>query len=267
MSKILPEILEVLSELEFPEPRHARLPARLGRLDRGLYVKLDKVLRALGGSWVSGIGVHVFDGPEDASTRVERALTSGEVTTDCDLGNFLTPARLAVELVALADVRVGHRALEPSAGTGRLIDALLAVGAVVTAVERHSARREALAQRIPAERRRGRDLSVSNSEDFLCFGGIPAYDRVIMNPPFCRSGAGDHLDHVRRAHDLLLPGGILVSVLPSSLTFRRDRRYAEFRSWMADAGPGSVLRELPAGTFRESGTDVRTVVISTRKAS
>jgi len=36
---------------------------------------------------------------------------------------------------------------------------------------------------------------------------------------------------------------------------------------MADAGPGSVLRELPAGTFRESGTDVRTVVISTRKAS
>lgn len=266
MSKIPPEVLEVLSELEFPGPRHARLPARLGRLDRGLYVKVDQVLRALGGSWVSWSGVHAFDGAEDASARVERALTSGEVTTDRDLGNFVTPARIAAELVALAGVRAGHRVLEPPAGTGRLVDALLAVGAVVTAVERHGERRAALSRRVSAEQRRGRVLSVSDAEDFLCFGDAPAYDRAVMNPPFCRSGAGDHLDHVRRAHDLLLPGGVLVSVLPSSLTFRRDRRYVEFRSWMADAGPGSVLRELPAGTFRESGTDVRTVVISTRKA-
>lgn len=261
MSKVAADVLEILSELEFPAPRHARLPARLGRLDRSLYTKVDKVLRSLGGAWKSKLGVHVFGEGEDASALVDRVLTSGEVTTDRDLGNFATPARLASELVGLAGVRPGHRVLEPSAGTGRLVDALLAVGAQVTAVERQLARRYALLNRVVRDGEQR--LSVATVDDFMLFEDPTPFDRVVMNPPFTRSGAGDHLDHVRRAHRMLAPGGTLVSVLPQSVSFRRDRRYAEFRDWLLSVG-GSELRELPAGTFRESGTDVRAVVVSAR---
>jgi len=50
---------------------------------------------------------------------------------------FPTPPELADRMVALADIRPGQRVLEPSAGTGRIIDAIrrTAHGYAITAVE------------------------------------------------------------------------------------------------------------------------------------
>ena len=50
---------------------------------------------------------------------------------------FPTPPELVDRMVALADIRPGQRVLEPSAGTGRIIDAIrrTAHGYAITAVE------------------------------------------------------------------------------------------------------------------------------------
>lgn len=59
-------------------------------LDRKLYLKVNKVLEACGGQWDRQAKAHLFDG--DATARIDYAITTGEVTTDQDLGFFPTPA-------------------------------------------------------------------------------------------------------------------------------------------------------------------------------
>lgn len=254
--KIDQDTLSRLSLLEYSHGgKHVRITEQL---DRSAYKRVDAALAALGGAWSRRDKAHVF--PGDARPAVDLAITTGAVTTDADLGHFPTPPSLARELVQIADVRPGHSALEPSAGGGRIIDALLAAGATVTAVERDPHRRRQIAAR-PGS------VVVLETDDFMLHDpGLDRarFDRVVMNPPFARVGAGDHLDHIRHAHRMLRPGGVLVSVLPSSLTFRRDRRYAEAREFYRSNG---TIRPLPDGSFRESGTGVATVVVRLEASS
>ncbi len=252
--KLDPDVLAVLSTLDYPKANQALITEAL---DRPLYLRVDKALRALGGTWSRGAKVHVFSGY--ARDDIEAAITSEEVTTDQDLGHFPTPAPLARELVTRAQVRAGQWALEPSAGAGDLAAALIAAGARVTAIERDPIRRQALRLRLPA-------ATVLEHDDFLAYqpwktgeSGRRSFDRVVMNPPFRKIGSGDHLDHAYHAYRLLAPGGILVCVLPASVLFRRDRRYREFHGWASEVGE---LAELPDGSFRDSGTNVRTVLFT-----
>lgn len=249
--RIDPEVLALLSMLEYASDTSVKITEQL---DRATYARVNKVLDALGGKWSRSAKAHVFG--SDARARIDHAITTGEVETGQDVGHFPTPAPLAARLVELADVRRHHHVLEPSAGTGRIVDAIVDVGAVAYAIERDPERRAALYGRcrVPA------DVS-----DFLDFSGSGvAFDRVVMNPPFCRVGRGDHLDHVRHAFGMLVEGGILVSVLPSSVTFRRDRRYSDFRAWCEARGE---IEPLPSGSFKASGTGVETVVVRLRQDS
>ncbi len=252
--KIDQESLANLSALEY-------VPGKLGhvkiveQLDRGAYTKLNKVLEALGGKWSKKDKAHVFDGA-NAQIRIDHAITTGEVETGQDVGWFPTPRALADRLVDLACEadRETTWALEPSAGDGAIVRALSAAGfekAEIIAVERDEKRRNAL--------RAAGLCTVDNVDDFmdLTLAGNDV-DIVVMNPPFCRVGKGDHLDHVRHAFAQLLPGGRLVSVLPASVSFRRDRRHADFRGWVLEHGE---IEPLPERSFKESGTDVSTVVV------
>lgn len=252
--------LAILSDLKYPTPLHAVITAKLTRPE---YSKANAALEALGGTWSRKHKAHVFG--SDAQPRVDLAIVTGEVETGADVGHFPTPVALARQLVELADVGGGMRVLEPSAGTGRIVEALLGKGADVWAIERDPQRR----QNLMTQARAVHDwaaVRVSDVTDFMDYlpmyggsGGIKRFDRVVMNPPFCKVGKGDHLDHVRHAHYLLEGGGILVSVLPSSVEFRRDKRYREFREWVASHQ--GTITPLPAGSFKESGTGVNTVVV------
>lgn len=258
MIKIDEETFAALSAVEYPTPRHVKL---VEQLDRKLYVKVNKALEALGGAWSRKDKVHVF-AKCDAQPMIDAAITSGQIETGADVGFFETPEPLAAQLVVRAGVRRNHLVLEPSAGTGRIVAALQDVGAVVHACEWDLDRCGILTRDVL----KGRD-SMLASRDILDWK-LPldgaGYDRVVMNPPFCKVGKGDHLDHVRHAFSLLKPKGVLVSVLPSSVTFRRDRRYTEFRTWFEARG---TLESLPDGSFKGSGTGVNTVVVRLVKES
>jgi len=258
--KISDEVLEVLDDITTDG-----LKAVITRqLDRKLYVKVNTVLVACGGAWSRKDKAHVFR--DDARAILDAAIVTGEVTTSADIGFFPTPPDLARTLVDAADIRPGHSVLEPSAGTGALIDAILEAGpARILAFERDPGMRFDLAVkygRTPTHLDRVVDIDGENDPnllDFLDAPPEPRVDRVVMNPPFTRVGRGDHLDHVRHAFEFLKPGGVIVSVLPSGVTFRKDRRYSEFRS-LVEEQDGEITA-LPEGSFKVSGTGVNTAML------
>lgn len=253
--KIEQGALEVLSglDIEAGPPWQVRI---VTQLDRKLYTQVNEVLVALGGSWNRKAGAHVFE--SDPQDGLDDVITTGGVTRAKDLGFFATPPGLAKELVELAEVRPGMRALEPSAGEGAIVAALLSAGACVEALELDLGRASKLLQKYARADNR---LDVIPC-DFMQ-SQTNGQQRVVMNPPFCKVNGHDHLDHVRHAHKQLAPGGILVSVLPASVLFRQDKRYREFREWYEGLEAG--VSPLEEGSFKSSGTNVNTVVLKVRR--
>jgi phospholipid N-methyltransferase len=117
---------------------------------------------------------------------------------------FPTPPELADRMVALADIRPGQQVLEPSAGTGRIIDAIRrnAHGCTITAVELNCNM---------AHRLRTVDcVDDTRQADFLeCNGDLGTFDRIVMNPPFAN---GDDIKHIMHALKMLKSGGRLVAI-------------------------------------------------------
>jgi hypothetical protein len=63
--------------------------------------------------------------------------------------------------------------------------------------------------------------------------------------------------------DLLKPGGILVTVMSPAWQYRTDRKHAEFRAWLEELD--HEVEDLPGGTFKASGTNIRTLLVTIRK--
>lgn len=78
-----------------------------------------------------------------------------------------------------------------------------------------------------------------------------------MNPPFDR---GRDVDHVTHALKFLKPGGRLVSIMAAGVEYRTDRKTSDFRATV-ERFKGSI-RDLPFGSFAESGTNVNTVIVT-----
>ena len=147
--------------------------------------------------------------------------------------------------------------LEPSAGTGRLLEALPGIvpfGQVrqtalqVVAVEVNSA----LAARLACSGLAG----TVRCADFLTCSGdaedLGLFDAVLMNPPFAQ---GADIEHITHALTMLKPGGRLVALCANG-----PRQNASLRP-MVEAR-GGEWEDLPADTFKEEGTGVRVGLIS-----
>lgn len=150
------------------------------QLDRKLYEKTNKILVALGGKWTSGkTQAHIF--PRPIAEILNETLDNGfAVDTKKELGQFFTPPEIAARMVELLEVEPGMCVLEPSAGTGNLIKALLDFepSLQITAVEIDVALAKNLTVRFPQVK-----VICGNCLD-IPIGTL--YDRIIMNPPFGR---------------------------------------------------------------------------------
>lgn len=154
---------------------------------------------------------------------------------------FPTPASLAARVAELADLTAGDKVLEPSAGTGALVQAVRALGIFredVTAVEVN----RALADRL--QDKAGRVVCA----DFLeCNGDLGKFDKVVTNPPFDH---GSDIRHIEHALTFLNPGGRLVAICANG---PRQREALQSRA--------THWEDLPAGTFKEQGTTVNTALV------
>lgn len=239
--KVSNDVLAVLDRAETDGPA-LRLT---GTLDRKLYLDTNKVLEAAGGKWNRASRAHLF--PGDAADAVEQVILTCEVVSaKQEFGYFPTPAPTVQLLIEHARIKPGMTVLEPSAGRGAIAGPIAALGAHVDCIEIQ--RDNALAI---SNANIGRDLAVA---DFLECDPHPAYDRVVMNPPFARQQDITHVTHALR---FLKPEGLLVAVMAAGVTFRTGRA-AQFRQLVADRG-GSI-NALPEDAFKVSGTGVRTVV-------
>lgn len=139
-------------------------------------------------------------------------------------------------------------ALEPSAGHGAIAEALRAAGAVVTCVELD-----------PKKAAHLRSLGFEVVEgDFAALApSLGRFDVIAANPPFSRQA---DVDHVLLALDCLRPGGRLASVMSSSVRFRDNAKTVAFRARVE--AMGGAFEDLPPLSFRESGTDVNTCVLT-----
>lgn len=189
----------------------------------------------------------------DMIAELERDLAGRKIE-----GYFPTPVALAERMVQLADIQSGDYVLEPSAGSGRIADAVkkLSPGNIeVHCVEPVGALRKILAVK-------GHDVIGSDILDLDPERIRKIYNAIVMNPPFEN---GQDIEHVRYCFEnLLAPGGTLVAIMGEGAFFRSDRKATAFREWYTEYGYDDPL---PEGTFKESGTGVRTrLVLLTKPA-
>lgn len=213
------------------------------QLDRAAYVAVNKALEAMGGKWNRSAGGHVFSA--DPRPQVEGLLDSGSLTVERD-GFFQTPAELAERMVQLANIQPKDFVLEPSAGLGAIVNQIWrAHPHVLHVCEKNPARANFLVS----------EGYVLASLGFLEYKPKIQYDKIIMNPPFeeCQD-----IDHVLHAYDLLNWRGRIVAIMSPHAFFANDKKSISFREWFT-----GTSEELPAGTFKASGTNVsaRLVII------
>jgi len=146
---------------------------------------------------------------------------------------YPTPRAVADRMVAALDLFPGAMVLEPSAGTGALVDAVEREWRVNMTAFEHD---QALAM--------ARGFSPL---DFLAVTPASRYDRVIMNPPF---NGGADVRHIQHAQRFPRPGGLLVAICADGP--RQAKALADFE-W---------LERLPSGTF--NGTGVRSAIVRWR---
>ncbi len=215
-----------------------------GQLDRKLYEQVDKALKNAGGKWKRGTG-HVF--PSDAAPKLEAMLGTGVSVDEKKRDQaFFTPDDLADHAAALADVR-GCDVLDPEAGRGALLQACLRAGAArVYAIEQN----KEYAQHIDCA------AAIYSGYDFLelaeLWGGR-LFHRIVMNPPFTKN---QDIKHVRHALKFLAPGGILVAIMLNNQTRKG------FVDLNIEFDP--EIEEIDRGAFKESGTDIPTLILKIR---
>ena len=152
---------------------------------------------------------------------------------------FPTPRAVAERAVELADLFAGCTLLEPSAGTGNLIEAAVGAGVFrsdVTACEINPTLAAGLKDKA------GR---VVPGDFFERNGDLGKFDRILMNPPFDH---GSDIQHVQHALKFLEEGGRLVAIVAAGP--RQRQAFAEYK-W----------HDLPEDSFANQGTGVRTAII------
>lgn len=191
--------------------------------------------------------------PRPAPAPAERPAERAPVlTVDASTEFFPTPAAVVLamtEALSQAGAPLGSDmvVLEPSAGAGAIAKAVAPAVAAVDCIERDGKLAGLL-------REAGFARSV-RCADFLEIPPGPAYDAVLMNPPFSKQA---DIAHVTHAVGFLKPGGVLVAVMSAGAEFRSDKTATAFRELVADHG--GWIERLPDDAFAVSGLSVSTVL-------
>lgn len=229
-----------------------------GQLDRKMYTAVNKVLELSGFEWNRKQKCHVAKKDTAAETLAKALGDQKIIDPKKEFDFFQTPENIAGEMVRLADIQMDDIVLEPSAGGGRIVRAILKTGidpAQVVAVEIQDDLRLALVPHCTV---------IHAVKDFLEYELMPesnGFDKIIANPPF--SCAQDVL-HCRHMYDLLKSGGRMVCITGPGWQYNSTTKFVEFRNWF-ESLRGTTVTELPSGTFKDSGTNVWALLLTIDK--
>lgn len=171
-------------------------------------------------------------------------------------GYFPTPAPIVDLMLQYADLQKDDLILEPSAGSGAIIDGIETelrekhgqdVSTAVICYEIQSSLCEVL--RLKGQNPIQEDFREAQPKRI-------GFDKVLMNPPFEML---QDVDHVMHAYQFLKPGGRLVAIMSPAGFYRSDKKAEKFRAWFECVNGEAV--PLPSGSFKASGTGVETKLI------
>ena len=221
------------SRLELPKDEHFEN-----------YAQVKKCLLDAGGKYKK-CG---FEFTEDAQLIKDRLIGGEAINDKKKFQFFATPIDLAKQLIDHAGVTKKCRTLEPSAGQGAIATLLKAAGGECVTME-------LMEQNIKVLKRLG-FLVIEG--DFLTKTKehLGLYDKIVANPPFTKN---QDIDHIKNMYTLLNEGGRLVSMASRSWLNGNQKKQVAFREWL-DAVDAEVI-DVPAATFKESGTSIATVII------
>jgi len=185
----------------------------------------------------------------------EREIVSGH-----PLDLFPTPPDLAARMVSECSEHFfdGSLWLEPSAGTGRIAQAMKDAGHDPSCIELNY-------NAVQLLKKRGFHVMHADFLEMDPHEGTTEPGRVtlplradviIMNPPFSK---GQDIDHVLHAWKCLDVGGRIVAIMSEGVFYRGDKKAGAFRDFLDRVGGYS--EKLPPGTFKSSGTGVSARIV------
>ncbi|RVT96298.1 SAM-dependent methyltransferase [Rhodovarius crocodyli] len=221
-----------------------------GTLTRSEYQAVNKAIEAAGGKWDKKARAHVF--PRDARQALAPVLAGSDLTKPPsrkkELQAFFSPPGVVERVISRAAIGRRDLVLEPSAGHGALALAAQAAGGRVECCDIDS-------DHVDELRRLGLNARIY---DFLKLAPNPAYDRVVMNPPFRNL---QDVDHVTHALGFLKTGcSRLVAVMSPGFQYRQTRKAKAFRELLASRN--SLVETLPEQSFKIAGTSVSTLLVT-----
>lgn len=219
-----------------------------GQLDRKTYQDVAKALEGIGGKWNKKAGGFVF--PHDPTDLLSEIQGGKKRDIQKEFQAFFTPQALAEEIAwQLFMPRTGAvRVLEPSAGQGALVKAIHMVNpdALIDVYELNPQNRPALDA-----------LNVTFlAEDFMTHESGAIYDFILANPPFTKN---QDIDHFRKMYEHLSPGGRMAVIMSKHWQLSDNKKEKAFRGWLENEG--AEISDIPAGAFKESGTNVATCLV------
>lgn len=162
----------------------------------------------------------------------------------------VTNWQIAQNLIEKASITDNQTILEPSAGSGTIIDCL------------HSNYTFANLQIdcVELNKELFTELQLKGynafNADFLQWNAVKQYDRVIACPPF--KGNVDVV-HIQKMYDLLKNKGIMVSLTSPQWVLNNEPHQIRFREWLKDKQYSMSMLE--DNSFMEKGKTVPTMIL------
>jgi len=216
-----------------------------GQLDPKSYKDVKKQLENIGGKWNTSAQGFRFD---NDPTELLAGLVKGDKTNlKQDFQFFETPSDLADDMIRRADIQPTDVVLEPSAGKGAIVKKLIPLASRVDMCEFMPTNKTYL------ENTLGFDVIGS---DFLALNEDLKYDKIVANPPFSKN---QDITHVMKMYDHLKTGGKLVAITSVSWVTGKQKKQIAFQEFLKSVG--AVQEEIKEGTFKKTGTNVKTMLL------
>ena len=214
------------------------------------YAEVKKALINAGAKYKS----NTFVFPNDAQPYIDRLMGGEKVNIKKEFQFYPTPDSVCDKLVSLAGIKEDDLVLEPSAGQGAIIKAIKRVFPKkdVQWCELMDINQNVL-------------FKLQDKQTFICPDFLDTnlknyFNKVIANPPFQNN---QDILHIQKMYDVLKKGGRLVSISSSHWRLSNNKKETEFRKWLEKVG--AEIKSLPAGAFKESGTNIETLIIVINK--
>ncbi|MBP6238827.1 MAG: hypothetical protein KA536_21945 [Saprospiraceae bacterium] len=229
-------------------------------LDKKLYAQVKSAIEKIGGKWTGG-KVFGFVFKTDPTELLADIAGGVKRNIKQEYQFFATPDALADDLVSIADIHEGDIILEPSAGQGAIIEAIRRFGikAPVFYVEKMKENSDILLRKTTSSTDFKAYEIIVDDSDFLKMEVNEAFTKIIANPPFQNN---QDISHVRHMYSLLKPKGRLVSLVIDNWD-TADKKKKQFIQWLKDLD--AEIIDVPAGAFKQSGTNVPTKIIIINK--